>query len=304
MRILRVFNNNVVLARRENAAAEAADRPGETVGRPGKAADRPGDGDEVVVTGRGIGFHAKQGDKVDESKVVKVFEPADGRDPDHMAELFSAIPAEHIRLTIAAMDAAGMDKTLKDKLTLVTALADHLGGAIRRVLEGIELDYPLSAEVRSLYGEEYALAQKFLEHLNRQLPLQLPAGEAVAFSLHLVNSNFTSGDLSYTYQMTGLIQQMIHVVEHHHGPEFSLDIVSMGRFITHLRYLFVRISQHKQLADSQEAISEAIFRSYPDDTECARRLASMVELRLGEELTVDEVAYLALHVARLRPVGA
>ena len=276
MRILRVFNNNVVLARH-------------------------GEGEEVVVTGRGLGFHAHAGDLLDESKIVKVFVPADGRDPDHMAELFSAIPAEHIRLTVAAMETAGFEPELRDKLTLVMSLADHLGGAIRRQHEHVELNYPLAAEVNNLYSAEYRLAQDFLAGINANLATPLPAEEAVAFSLHIVNANFTTGDLSYTYQMTGLIQQMIQVVEHHHGPEFNLDIVSMGRFITHLRYLFVRIFEHQQITGRQDAITEVILNSYPEDATCARRLATMVELRLGHELSMDETAYLALHIARLRP---
>lgn len=272
--ILRVFNNNVVLARR-------------------------GEDDEVVVTGRGIGFQAHQGDEVDETKVVKVFVPADGRDPDHMAELFSAIPAEHVRLTVQAMERAGMDQLLRDKLTLVMALADHLGGAIRRAHDGEVPLYPLAAEVQNLYAEEYRLAVAFVDCLNESLPVPLDPAEAVAFSLHLVNANFTSGDLSYTYQMTGLIQQMIKVVENHHGPGFSLDLVSMGRFITHLRYLFVRIAQHAQLDDASDVIATAIVQTYPEAAACARRLASIVELRLGAELTGNEVAYLALHIVRL-----
>ena len=79
MDILRVFNNNVVLAR---------------------------DGDqEVILTGRGLGFKAKPGQRVDDSKVVRKFVPSDGRDPDHVAELLADIPPETIRLVTDAMRA-------------------------------------------------------------------------------------------------------------------------------------------------------------------------------------------------------
>lgn len=50
MEILRVFNNNVVLAK-----------------------DR---GREVILTGRGLGFKAKPGMTVDDAKVARVFVPA------------------------------------------------------------------------------------------------------------------------------------------------------------------------------------------------------------------------------------
>lgn len=118
-------------------------------------------------------------------------------------------------------------------------------------------------------------------------------------TLHLVNASFTSGDLSYTYQMTGLIEQMIAVVEQASHKD-QLDQISIARFITHLRYLFVRIAQHKQLAEKPGAVSTAIMEAYPESVEVAYRLAELVELRLGESLTEDEVSYLVLHVARLR----
>ncbi|WP_084141794.1 CAT RNA binding domain-containing protein [Corynebacterium sputi] len=66
MRILRVFNNNVVLANHS--------------------------GTEVVLTGRGLGFGASAGDPVDESKVVRMFVPEDHREPDHVAALAADIP--------------------------------------------------------------------------------------------------------------------------------------------------------------------------------------------------------------------
>lgn len=59
MDVLRVFNNNVVLAKDGNS--------------------------EVILTGRGIGFQAKPGQHVDDAKIVRRFVPADGKDPDHMA---------------------------------------------------------------------------------------------------------------------------------------------------------------------------------------------------------------------------
>lgn len=273
MRVLRIFNNNVVLA-------------------------SSGEGGEVVVTGRGIGFQAKQGDLIDEAKIAKVFYPADGRDPDHMAEMLAFIPAEHIRLIIEAMAEAGMCQEQRDKLTLVIALADHVGGAIRRAHDGDVLHMPLKEEVQQLYSEEYRQALGLVTAINERVRVPIPAEEAVAFTLHLVNASFTSGDLSYTYKMTGLIEQMIEIIKEDAGRQ--LDEISIARFITHLRYLFVRVSQQRQLTGEPKAVSDAVANSYPEAMACADRLASLAELRLGDALTGDEISYLALHVARLR----
>ena len=89
MKILRVFNNNVVLARDDA-------------------------GGEVILTGRGLGFQARPGRTVDPTLVTRTFIPADGRDPDHLAELLAGIPPEHVQLVGEALAEAGLDATVDD----------------------------------------------------------------------------------------------------------------------------------------------------------------------------------------------
>lgn len=126
MEVLRVFNNNVVLA---------------------------SDGTrEVIVTGRGLGFKARPGQQVDDAKVVRIFVPSDGRDPDHMAELLAGIPPEIIRLVADAMTRVGLEAQAESQPTLVMALADHITGAVRRLKDGTAIEYPLQVEVQSLYA--------------------------------------------------------------------------------------------------------------------------------------------------------
>ncbi len=273
MEILRVFNNNVILA-----------------------ADH--DGHDVILTGRGLGFQARPGDRVDETKVARTFVPTDGRDPDHLAQLLAAIPPEHVTLVGAAINDVGLDVLLNNP-ALVIALADHVSFALKRFQAGLELDYPLLAEVQHLYADEYAQALELLAAINARAGVTLPDNEAVGLALHLVNAGFTTGDLSYTYKMTGLIQQMVTVIEQTFALHLGSSSVSVGRFITHLRYLFVRIHQHKQLHEEHSGIGAAIRAAYPDAVECAVRLAALLELRLGSALTDDEISYLALHVARV-----
>lgn len=273
LEILRVFNNNVVLAKR-------------------------GDG-VVILTGRGLGFKAHPGQRVDDAKVIRTFVPSDGRDPDHLAELLSEIPPEIIRLVTDAMAKVGLAEQCETQPTLVMSLADHVAGALRRARHSDNIVYPLQAEVRSLYAREYTVAEQLLNELNRHLDNALPQKEAVAFALHLVNAGFSTGDLSYTYKMTGIIQQILSIVEQTYSITIDQHSVSVGRFITHLRYLFVRISQNRQLANEPEPIVNSIRQAYADAESCAWKIAAVIQLRLNASLTDDEVAYLTLHVARV-----
>lgn len=274
MEVLRVFNNNVVLAR---------------------AADRG----EVILTGRGLGFQAKPGQQVDEAKVVRVFVPEDGRNADNFGALVAAIPPEHLALADQALDIArgGLRGPLNS--TTVVALADHLSFAIKRLRQGLNIEYPLRAEVAHLYPDELRMAQQIVDFANARLEEALPRDEAVAVALHLVNAGFASGDLSYTYQMTGVFAQLFEVLEQAYGRSFDRETVNAARFITHLRYFFVRAHTGRQLAEGATGLGSAIREAYPEAFGTALKLQAVLELRLGQSLTDDEVTYLTLHVARM-----
>lgn len=274
MEILRVFNNNVVLARDDERG-------------------------EVIVTGRGLGFQAKPGQLIEPSSVVKVFVPEDNRDPDNFGRIVAAIPPEHLLLADRALEVARRDLATPLHSTTVVALADHLSFAIKRVRQGVQIEYPLHAEIAHLYPDELAVAERVVGYVNGQIEPPLPAEEAVPIALHLVNAGFASGDLAYTYQMTGVFTQLFEVLEQQCGRPFHRDTVNAARFITHLRYFFVRARTGKQLAGAVTPLATAIRTAFPEAMAAANRLQTVLELRLGMPLTDDEVTYLAIHVARL-----
>ncbi len=274
MDILRVFNNNVVLARDDT-------------------------GREVVLTGRGLGFQAKPGDRVDAAKVVRTFVPDDGRNLDTVGRMLASIAPEHVALADEALAPVWAESGLSPSSSTVVALADHLSFAIKRVRQGIEIDYPLRAEIAHLYPRELAWGERIVAFVNPHLDAPLPHEEAVPIALHLVNAAFNTGNLAQTYQMTGVFSQIFDVIEGAYGRPLDRDSMNIARFITHLRYFFVRVHSDKQLDDRIQSFSGAIRDAYPDAARCARRVREILELRLGQPVTEDETAYLTMHIARL-----
>lgn len=274
MEVLRVFNNNVLLARTKA-------------------------GGEVILTGRGLAFQAKPGYAVDETKVVRVFVPDEGRDADNFGALVAAIPPEHLLMVDQALEVARSGMATPLSSTTVVGLADHLSFAIKRLRQGIDIEYPLQAEVAHLYPDELRAAQQVLGHINSCLEQPLPEAEAVPIALHLVNAGFATGDLSFTYQMTGVFAQLFEVLEQAYARPFDRNTVNAARFITHLRYFFVRAHTGSQLDEGAARLSAAIREAYPEAFGTALKLQAVLELRLGEPLTEDEVTYLTLHIARM-----
>ena len=273
-RILRVFNNNVVLARDQQ-------------------------GREVVLTGRALGFQTRPGQRVDESKVVRTFVPEDGRNPDNVAAMLASIAPEHLQIADEVLAPVWAERGLEPSSATVLAVADHISFAIKRARQAIEVDYPLRAEIAHLYPRELAWGERIVTALNQRLDVQLPPEEAVPLALHLVNAAFNTGNLTRTYQMTGVFSQIFDVIEQAYDQRLDRDSLNVARFITHLRYLFVRIHSGRQLDQETSLIATAINEAYPQALDCAVRLADVIELRLGSALTADEISYLTLHIQRV-----
>ncbi|MCQ9349035.1 PRD domain-containing protein [Corynebacterium phoceense] len=270
MKVVRVLNNNVVLAVDETGA-------------------------EAILTGWGVGFQAKPGQPVKADKVTRTFRPENERDSDNLAQQLAALDP---RFLAAADDALRAEFEERGSATVV-ALADHLSVAAVRVAATAAQPHPLTAEVKHLYPAEYAAGERILTRVNKQLELDLPQVEAVAIAMHLVNASFHTDGLAETYRMTGVFGQLFDIIDTSFDIELDRQSISAARFITHMRYFFVRVSEGRQLNEGMSVLKDSLQVSHPQAVTCASRLASILELRLGAPLTDDEVSYLALHIARL-----
>lgn len=273
MEVLKVFNNNVVLA--------------------------SDDGREVVLTGRGLGYQAKRGDRVDEDRVAQRFTPDAEHDVQQLTAFLTEIPPEHLALAAEILQRAqaGLETTFTQGM--VIPLADHISFAIKRVRQHIAVEYPLRSEVAHLYPKELRVARDAVALVSARTGVQLPADEAVPIALHFVNALFATEDLSRTFRMTELFRQVFAIRDSAYDRNFDTESINAARFITHLRYFFVRLESDKQLVENPETFTTTIRQSFPEAYLCAERVKALLELRLEKPITADEVVYLTLHVARL-----
>ncbi|HEY3337007.1 MAG TPA: PRD domain-containing protein [Propionicimonas sp.] len=274
MDVLRVFNNNVVLAR-------------DDAGR------------EVVLTGRGLGYQGRPGDRVDASKVAQTFVPDIHHDVEQLSAFLTAIPPEHLALAAEILEGARSELGIRFSQAMIIPLADHISYAIKRVRQQVAVQYPLRAEVAHLYPIELRVARAAVQLVRERTGVDLPADEAVPIALHFVNAVFATADLSRTFQMTEVFEQVFGVLESAYGRRFDTESVNAARFLTHLRYFFVRVDADAQLLENPISFTSTIRTSFPEAYQSAERLQALLELRLGKPITPDEVVYLTLHIARL-----
>ncbi|MCA0253067.1 MAG: PRD domain-containing protein [Actinobacteria bacterium] len=275
MKILKVFNNNVVLARHPQRG-------------------------EVVLTGRCLGFQRQPGDLVDSSKVVQTFVPDAQHDVDELQAFLTEIPPEHLALAQEILELAHRELELKLSQPQLIPLADHISFAVKRVRLGIRLESPLRAEVTHLYPAELRVALAGVQLVRERTGVHVPDDEAVPIALHLVNAAaFATDDLSRTFAMTEIFHQVFEVLESAYERSFDTDSINAARFLTHLRYFFVRVDTGRQLSENPTSFANAIRDSFPEAHQAAQKVSALLELRLNTVITTDEQTYLALHIARL-----
>lgn len=72
-----------------------------------------------------------------------------------------------------------------------------------------------------------------------------------------------------------------------------------ARFVTHLRYVFARISAGSQIVEQGTTLLQAITNEHPEAVRCAYKVKYLIEAAFAVDLTADETAFVGMHLARL-----
>lgn len=273
MKVVKVFNHNVVLA-------------------------REGDGREVVLQGKGLGYNRHGGDDLDPRKVERRFLPAAATSTTQLASLVSEIPLEHIVIAeeVLCLARTTLGATIDDRALI--ALADHISFALQRQQRGESFDYPLASEVRLLYPREVAFGTAALDLIEEKSGIRLPALEAVPLAMHLVNAQVGVRPMGEMLRMTEMLRVVVNTINSHLGITIDEDSIELARLAAHLRYLFL---DHARGGFRQLPVGELVTSFRTQDAriyECARAIVDLMAHEMGWAIQEDETLYIALHIYR------
>lgn len=244
MKLLRKINNN---------AAVAQDNRGR----------------EMVVLGRGVGFHPMPYELTDLSVVYRTFYDVD---PQYY-EILSNLPF---------------------------TLADHIAFAQQREKQGIRMAAPLHYDVQHLYPREYELGLRALETVRLRTSSSLPRAEAVSIALHIVNAELEGSDLSSTLTAVEVLDEVTTSVEQELGIVLNRESYNYARFAMHIQFLVRRLSAGAAMEQGSGKMLDELSREYPNIYRCACTVAQNIEQHHGWHCSCDEVLYLMLHIYRVQ----
>ena len=256
------------------------------------------DGAELVVMGRGIAFKKKPGDKVDETRIQKVFALKNKQTSDNFKTLLREVPMELVEIVEEMIAHARDNLGRKLNENIYVSLTDHIHFAIERYHEGIEIKNALMWEIRQLYKAEFGLGLRMLDQINSRMDIELPTDEAAFIALHIVNAEMNE-EVITTMNITKFIQQIINIAKYHFKMEFDEESLSYFRFITHLKFFSQRVLNGMHYDNNYDHFYDMIKEKHPEAAACVEKIALFVKKEYDHELTNEEKLYLTVHIERV-----
>ncbi|MFK4302517.1 beta-glucoside operon transcriptional antiterminator [Paenibacillus sp. RC254] len=256
------------------------------------------DGTELVVMGRGVAFKKKPGEKVDETRIQKVFALKNKQTSDNFKMLLREVPLELIVIVEEIINDAKHNLNKKLNENIYVSLTDHINFAVERYQEGLEIKNALLWEVKQLYKEEFAIGLKTLEQIKQKLDIELPVDEAAFIAIHIVNAEMNE-EVITTMSITKFMQQIINIAKYHFKVDFDEDSLSYFRFITHLKFFAQRVFKGNHYENNYDHLYDMIKEKHSDAAACTEKIGAFVEKEYNHELTNEEKLYLTVHIERV-----
>ncbi len=277
MKYIKAFNNNVALV--EDSS-----------------------GLEWIVMGTGVGFQKKKGDPIDDASIRRKFVAEQSPTRKPLLQVLKDMDSEVLDVSVEIIKQTESQLGVTFNHNIYLTLADHLNFAVKRAHESIDYADTTRWEVKNLYPKEYKAAKDAIRLVFDRLDVLLPKSEETFLTYHFVNGQQSKKtQIEETLKMTEVINRIIEIVQYHFQLKLDEESLNYTRFITHLRYFFIR--QYKQdPVDSEEmdqTLLEVVKTKYEKAYQAVEKIAALLKQKYGWTVSTNEKLYLTLHIWRV-----
>jgi len=270
VKIIKVFNNNIIAALSDL-------------------------GQELILTGSGLGFQKKPGDLVEEQRIEKVYEVME-EGKERFYRLLKDTPVELINATERIRQRAKDELGISMTLNALVGMIDHITYAVERKKNGIEIPNLMLHEIKSLYQEEFVLGMEGLDEIEKATGVRLSEHEAGYITMHIVNASLGENKESITriFQFTNGV---VNIIEEVFDLDFSEDEIAAARLNSHLKFLAKRILLKQPTTEDQvEEFYDLFMRKNKRFKTVIKKISAFMTENFSHELTQQEAVYLMVHI--------
>ncbi|NLM12275.1 MAG: PRD domain-containing protein [Epulopiscium sp.] len=271
--IKKVFNNNVILA---------VDLQSH---------------EEVVLIGKGLGFGKKEKAIIDldRTQIEKEFHTFDKKIKEEYFTLLQQLDEDVISACEEIITVAE-EKLGKLNECIHIVLTDHIGFALERLKNGMDINNPFLFEIKTLYPKEFEMGRIAAEIIRNRLKTEISESEIGFIALHL-HSARQNKNISDTVKDTRLLKEAVEIVERALDYKINPQDLAYYRLINHLRLAINRMEQDKHV---ENPLLDTIKQRFSLSFEIARDIAAHIKQYKDIRITDDELGYMAIHIERLR----
>ncbi len=275
MRVVKVLNNSLVLALDDV-------------------------GQEIILMGKGIGYHKSIGDSFQESEIEKVFVLKDKEISRNIIRLAAETDAVYFELAKAVIDYAIDTFGMKLMDHIYLALTDHLSFAARRIREGIVLQNFYTLEMKKFNSNEFQVGKYAVSLMSEQLGMEVPIDEAGNIAFHFINAQYDHPYNSQNLLIASTVNDILDIVKYSFGITYNEDSTPYSRYVTHVQLFVQRLVSRNQLPDEKSSfLYEQILAVCQKEFACVDKIQIYVTDKFRQKLTSQERMYLALHIHRV-----
>ena len=274
MKIKQVLNNNVVIATERNK--------------------------EVIVIGTGLGFKAKKGERIEESRIQKVFTPREYE--SRLTELIHEIPAIYLEITEAIVE-YGEAQGLTFSSSVYLQLTDHIYHAVQHEQQGIFLKNPMVSDIRRYYPTEYDVARQAGKIVEKQIGFELSGDELGFITLHIIETSSGKKKTQVKQEVDFVNRSIDYIRENSPSKKLEEHSLNFERLVVHLKFFARRYFLNEEFGSEDSFLDETIASCLGEELAFARQYAEYIRKEYGKELSRQEMNYLALHFRNVHIFG-
>lgn len=249
---------------------------------------------ELVLLGRGIAFNRKMEDRIKPGlQVDKIY--ALKSSANRFKTLIENNSPQVNELVVNSMQLLMERNSTDIRSEALVGFCDHVSIMFARVLKGESIMNPFLSETKVLYPESFEKAQSITRQLNKEFDVHIPEEEVGYIALHLQNIvSPASGE-----QMK-VMNKIATMTSDYITDELSIELDKNGlvyaRFMTHLKFVVMRLLRNQR---SDNIMTEMILKQLSKYRPQAQRIVDIIEQETKHKLSVDELAYLMIHIGRI-----
>ena len=256
-------------------------------------------GREIIAMGRGIAFNKKRGEQVPQAEIERIYVLSNKNMMEKFKQLLLSLSTDYLQVSSEIIDYA--EKILDGKLndSIYISLTDHIHMAVHRIRNGIVIKNMVLTEVKNFYEKEFQIGRHAVNLINERFEVQMPDDEIGFIALHLIDAQMSDNQPNVN-KMIHLMQELINVVRMACQIEFDRESLQYYRFITHLKFFAKRVFSGEQSTNEvEDEMQLMIKKKYAKASDCANKIAALVEKKYNYKVSADEKFYLTIHIAKV-----